>query len=50
MPLLKGSSQETIARNIAELHHANKEKPKDEKRSNKQILAIAYSMAHKGGK
>lgn len=45
MPLKSGSSKETIAKNIAELHHANKSKPTDEKRPNKQILAIAFAKA-----
>lgn len=41
MPLMQGSSQQVISRNIAELHHSAKH------RSNAAIVAIAMSMAHK---
>jgi len=45
MPLIKGKSKEVLAQNIAELHHANESKPEGKKRSDKQIVSIAYSVA-----
>jgi hypothetical protein len=48
MPLLRGRSDKVISHNIVELHKANKNKPKGEKRSHDQIIAIALSEARKG--
>ena len=48
MPLEEGSDQDTISRNIRELHHANKDRSKP--RSNDQIVAIAMSKAGKSNK
>ena len=45
MPLKSGSSKATISENIRELYHANSDKKK--KRSRKQIVAIAYSVARR---
>ena len=47
MPLIKSKSKEALASNIAELHRANASKPEDKKRSNAQIVAIAYSVKRK---
>lgn len=47
MPLIKGTSKETLAKNIAELHKANASKPSGEKRPNKQIIAIAFAQQRK---
>ena len=41
MPLLKGSSQTAIGKNIAELIHSGRDK--------KQAIAIALDMARKSG-
>lgn len=43
MPLQKGSSPATIAKNIHELSHSKK-------RDHSQIVAIALTMAKKGKK
>lgn len=48
MPLKKGSSQQTIAKNIATMMRENK--AKDKPRSRDQIIAIAYSIARKSKK
>lgn len=45
MPLQPGRSQKTISSNIRELHEANKSKPKNKRRSQEQIIAIALSKA-----
>ncbi|MDE1868139.1 MAG: hypothetical protein KGI08_10585 [Thaumarchaeota archaeon] len=50
MPLIKGSSQHDISRNIVELHHANASKPQGKKRSDSQIAAIAYAVARESKK
>lgn len=52
MPLKKGSSKKTISKNIRELYKDNEKKGKErgakgKKRSRKQIIAIAMSMAGK---
>lgn len=47
MPLLKGKSKETLAKNIAELHRTNASKSPSEKRPNKQIIAIAFAQRRK---
>lgn len=46
MPLKKGSSRKTISANIHELTLANK--GKKQKRSRKQIIAIALNQARRG--
>lgn len=38
-----------VQKNIEELERANKDKPPAERRSHKQIQAIAYSQARKAG-
>jgi len=43
----KGAIQKAVSANIQELTRANREKPSDKKRSEKQIAAIAYSAARK---
>lgn len=48
MPLYKGSSQETIAKNISKLTEENK--GKDKPRPHKQIIAIALEIARKSKK
>lgn len=45
MPLQSGYSQKTISANVAELIRANKRKSPQERRSRKQIVAIALSKA-----
>ena len=47
MPLIVGKSKQTLAKNIAELHKANADKPEDKKRPDKQIIAIAFSQKRK---
>lgn len=47
MPLIQGKSKEALAANIAELHHANASKAPGKKRSNAQIVAIAYAVKRK---
>lgn len=41
---MKGSSQQTISKNIRELHHAKKKRP------DKQIIKIALEMARRSRK
>ena len=48
MPLLKGSSQKTISKNIRKMHHENDSR--DKKRPHDQIVAIALSQAGKSKK
>lgn len=50
MPLKQGKSQKTISDNIRELAAANKTKPAGKKRPQKQIIAIAESVARRGSK
>jgi len=50
MPLEKSTTKDALARNIAELHRANTSKPQDNRRSNSQILAIAYAIQHESKK
>lgn len=46
-PLKSGDSQKTISKNIQELHKANESKSKDDKRPDKQIVAIALENARR---
>ena len=48
MPLVKGSSKKAISENISRLWRENDNRKK--KRSREQIIAIAYSVARRGGK
>lgn len=48
MPLIKSTSKQALAENIAELHRANKGKSKP--RSNAQIAAIAYATQREARK
>lgn len=54
MPLEKGSSQETVSKNIEELHtgntYAHTKKKFGKKRANKQAVAIALSQARKSAR
>lgn len=50
MPLKGGHSKKTISSNIRELYRANKRKPKGKRRSRKQIIAIALSVAGRSRK
>lgn len=47
MPLIQGKSKQALAANIAELHRANASKSPDKKRSNAQIIAIAFAQKRK---
>ena len=48
MPLIKSTSKQALAQNIAELHRANAGKSKP--RSNAQIVAIAYAQKREAAK
>jgi len=44
MPLIKSSSQEAFQANVAELYHSNRTKPRGQRRSREEILAICYRV------
>ena len=53
MPLKKGSSRQTVARNISELHsgqtYAHTSRKFGKKKADKQAVAIALAQARKSG-